>query len=844
MIMKKHIIILLSTLSLFLAGCGGFVREELVQMQQEIDDLRSQIEPLNNSIKSVHEVATEMANGGFVTSISEISEESRTGYELTFNNGKTIKLLSGITGKDGKDGKTPQIGMLQDSDGIYYWTLDGQWLENGSGEKVRAAEKGGIVPAFKIEDGKILLSVDKENTWNEVGVAHGAEAVSIVSYADITSFKDRIVLTLSDGSKLEVPRYQPIKVTLNLSGEDNSISAGETLPVKYTLEGNISENTLVTAGTDGKYKTRIERLSDSEGIVHVTCPNIYSDGYIYVMVNDGEGHSSVKVITFFKRIMNVNDGLSFDVDCVGGSIEIPWSANFEYNLVAADGAESWIHVLGTRAEMASGTIRLQIDANPLDEVRTGILEIRPKDNPDYVYERIIITEASAYFTIDNSHITVPSAGGKYESHITSSRGLSIDFPEDASEWLSYNLEQTSEYSYTLSVSAEKNRTDDRRNATITIKTGDREYEQGRVSVVQLPEVIDHQRDFVLTVRANEIFDWTVYLPLSRRMDCYIDWGDGNVELFENDDNREKEYPSHKYDVTSATTFTVSVSGSVQEINSIKDGNGMPNRGAIISIEQWGDLDIQEFQHAFEGCSQLVSMPDDELGFFADVHDFTESFKQCVSLKSIPGGLFRYASKANVFRGTFRETAIETIPGTLFANCDPRAIFEETFCYCKNLRSIPGDLFSNSTETERFNSIFQNCVNLESIPANLFSNCLKVRSFQSAFFECHSLKSIPEGLFRNCPEVVTFEGTFHGCKALRTIPAKLFDSNRKVENFRDCFVECDNLSGETPYTMIGNVKVHLYERFDYPDYFVTPIYYNVCFPGHQLFTDAERISEGW
>ena len=45
-------------------------------------------------------------------------------------------------------------------------------------------------------------------------------------------------------------------------------------------------------------------------------------------------------------------------------------------------------------------------------------------------------------------------------------------------------------------------------------------------------------------------------------------------------------------------------------------------------------------------------------------------------------------------------------------------------------------------------------------------------------------------------------------------------------------------------MIGNVKVHLYERFDYPDYFVTPIYYNVCFPGHQLFTDADRISEDW
>jgi hypothetical protein len=837
MIMRKHII-LLSTISLLLASCGGFIRDEFTQMQHEIDELRTRIDALNGSVESVHTIVTEMAEGGYVKSFTELSEGGRTGYELTFNNGKTVKLFNGVTGKDGKDAEVPQLGIKQDSDGIWYWTLDGGWLDDGSGQKVRAAEKDGIVPGFKVDEGKISISLDNGNTWNEVGVARDIDGLSIVSYTDIASFKDRIILTLADGTKVEIPRYQPILVTLSLSGEENGISAGETIPIGYTLTGNVSENTLVTAGTDGKYKTHIERISDSEGTILVTCPNLYSDGYIYVMVNDGEGHSSVKVVTFYKREMQVSDGFNFDVDCTGGTVEIPWTANFDYNLVCVDGAEEWIHVIATRAEMKSGTIRLKIDPNPYDEVRTGVVEIRPADNPEYAFERIVITEASAYFTIDNSHVTAPSAGGEYVCQISSSRGVSLLIPSGIDSWISHKLDQTGDYSYRLTLTVGKNRTDDRRNTTIKIMTGDGKYEQGSVTVVQLPEVIDHEKDLVMTVRANDIFDWTVYLPLRGRMDCYVDWGDGNVELVEKDVWEERL--SHKYNVSTPKTFTVSISGTARALNT----EGMPNKGAILSVEQWGDLDLHEAYNAFQECTQLSSIPDDKLGAFADVDNFSSAFHKCVSLKQIPRGLFRHAPNARNFDWTFSETPINSIPEGLFDYSAKNASFNFTFSRCERLVTIPENLFYNCVESDSFRAAFQTCAILTVIPENLFSKCIKAKVFESTFSECFALKEIPAGLFSKNEEVEFFSNCFSGCHSLIRIPVGLFDKNRRVTRFSRCFSECYHWKGESPYTMINGKKVHLYDRFDYPDMFVTPVETESCFSDCNELIDIEVIPEYW
>ena len=76
-----------------------------------------------------------------------------------------------------------------------------------------------------------------------------------------------------------------------------------------------------------------------------------------------------------------------------------------------------------------------------------------------------------------------------------------------------------------------------------------------------------------------------------------------------------------------------------------------------------------------------------------------------------------------------------------------------------------------------------------------------------------------------------------------VPAGLFDNNRKVQDFSSTFDFC-NLTGESPYTLIGDIKVHLYERAGYPDYFATPTSHGRCFYQGKNLTDYDQIPDDW
>ena len=61
--------------------------------------------------------------------------------------------MPGTPGADGQDGYTPVIGVRMDTDGIYYWTLDGEWLLDDQGNKMRVTGENGKDGADG-EDGK------------------------------------------------------------------------------------------------------------------------------------------------------------------------------------------------------------------------------------------------------------------------------------------------------------------------------------------------------------------------------------------------------------------------------------------------------------------------------------------------------------------------------------------------------------------------------------------------------------------------------------------------------------------------------------------------------------------
>lgn len=106
-----------------------------------IDDLDSRVrrlellcQQMNTNISSLQTIVTALQNNDCITGVSPVVENGRTvGYTITFAKAQPITIYHGQYGNH-----VPVIGMKQDADGIYYWTLDGEWLLDENGNRIKA----------------------------------------------------------------------------------------------------------------------------------------------------------------------------------------------------------------------------------------------------------------------------------------------------------------------------------------------------------------------------------------------------------------------------------------------------------------------------------------------------------------------------------------------------------------------------------------------------------------------------------------------------------------------------------------------------------------------------------
>ena len=205
-------------------------------------------------------------------------------------------------------------------------------------------------------------------------------------------------------------------------------------------------------------------------------------------------------------------------------------------------------------------------------------------------------------------------------------------------------------------------------------------------------------------------------------------------------------------------------------------------------------------------------------FDEDVTDFTACFNGCSGLISIPENLF--------------------------ANCPNVTDFEFCFQDCSRLTgNIPENLFANCSNVTDFGYCFRNCSRLTgNIPENLFANCPNVTDFGYCFSGCSSLTSIPDKLFANNTAVINFRECFSGCTSLTSIPETLFASNTKVNDFSNCFSYCSGLTGNVP---VDNDATPIYNRSGSgkPGYAIVTSY-GRCFYNCTGLSDYASIPSGW
>ena len=244
--------------ALLLVSCGSYDDTELRDKVKDLEDRVAKLESaVNTNTQSIQALVEASKGSDAVTGFSELTDKS--GYLITFASGRSITLYHG---KDGRNGSTPAIGVKADTDGVYYWTVDGEWLLSG-GKKVKAEGEDAVTPKFKIEDDNWLVSQDGGKTWTNLGKAKEKDIFKSVSLdggfvnielADGTTFK----VPVSDGSLVSmIGSVNVVPTYSDGAGRVTRRNGRNTLTLKYEV---LPSGTLDKLSASGAVKYSVKAV--------------------------------------------------------------------------------------------------------------------------------------------------------------------------------------------------------------------------------------------------------------------------------------------------------------------------------------------------------------------------------------------------------------------------------------------------------------------------------------------------------------------------------------------------------------------------------------------------------
>lgn len=223
--MKKLFFITAILCAVFCSSCSkeyddSALWNDLNSLEARVAKLEELCKQMNTNISSLQTIVSALQNNDYVTGVTPITKNGEIiGYTITFKKSQPITIYHG---EDGKDAQTPNIGVKNYVDDIYYWTLNGDWLLDENGNKIKAqgvdGEDGanGISPQIKIEDNYWYISYDNGKSWEKLGKATGEDGVngtngkdgdSMFTSIDTTSSDEYVIFTLSDGTRIKLPTW-------------------------------------------------------------------------------------------------------------------------------------------------------------------------------------------------------------------------------------------------------------------------------------------------------------------------------------------------------------------------------------------------------------------------------------------------------------------------------------------------------------------------------------------------------------------------------------------------------------------------------------------------------------
>ena len=326
--MKRFLLSVVLATTLALTSCQfddsdiwnkfGEMEESIRDHEQRISALEELCKQMNTNIEALQTLVDALEKRDYVTNVSEVRSNGEIiGYTISFAYSDTITIYHGQDGKDGangtdgKDGYTPQIGVMKDTDNIYYWTLDGEWLLDAKGNKIKAVGtdgadgkdgqdgtdgKDGVTPQLKIENDYWYVSYDNGATWVQLGKATGEDGKDGQDgndgadgsdgadgedgkdgdsiFKSVTQDDEYVYFNLSDGTMITLPKHDKENIQFEDlqvkaiccknwdTNNDGELSYAEAAAVE-TIGTVFKDNTNIIAFTELKYFTGISEIPTS-----------------------------------------------------------------------------------------------------------------------------------------------------------------------------------------------------------------------------------------------------------------------------------------------------------------------------------------------------------------------------------------------------------------------------------------------------------------------------------------------------------------------------------------------------------------------------------------------------
>ena len=224
------------------------IRDRLDGIDDKIASLEETVKGINSDIDALRQIVNALQQNVTIDRV----EAGTDGYVIYFSDGTTAVITNG---KDGAN--APVISVAKDeTDGLWYWTIDGEWLVV-DGQRIRAQGIDGedgkpgedaIAPQVRINPDTRMweISVDGGLTWESTGViAEGQDGTGgsgIIVDVDYTSDAYNVIFTLADGMQISVPKTISVEFDIEGLSPDGveSIAYGKSKTYNVRISGMLN----------------------------------------------------------------------------------------------------------------------------------------------------------------------------------------------------------------------------------------------------------------------------------------------------------------------------------------------------------------------------------------------------------------------------------------------------------------------------------------------------------------------------------------------------------------------------------------------------------------------------